>query len=489
MRDRLVVGRGRLATTMRDVLVDRSAGVIVLSDDPEYVETLRSRSLTVREGDPTDPSALAALESVDSVLAIDDDPSYNAAVLSAADSAVPAAFTLGYLGPGTDTGGAAAVRSAADRVVDPESVLSDAVVDRLGEGGARMHRLERVLSDIDGPLAVVTHDNPDPDAIASAVALDRLAETVGTDAETCYFGSISHQENRAMVNVLDLDLRNVDAETDLDQFGGFALVDHSRPGVNDQLPPDTPIDIVIDHHPPRGPVNAEYVDLRSDFGATSTLLVEYFQQFDVAIEPTVATALLFGIRIDTDNFSREVSAADFEAASTLVSVADLDTLDRFETPSIDPETMETIATAITNRTMHGPALITGVGYISNRDALAQAADRLLNLDGVTTTLVHGINEQTVFVSARARGADVDLGEALRDAFGQIGSAGGHADMAGAQLELGMMGVNEDTESVPDVVDDVLSDRFLEVLEARWNRQVPSDFFPGPIEELTPTDRS
>jgi nanoRNase/pAp phosphatase (c-di-AMP/oligoRNAs hydrolase) len=255
------------------------------------------------------------------------------------------------------------------------------------------------------------------------------------------------------------------------------------------LPPDTPIDIVIDHHPPRGPVNAEYVDLRSDFGATSTLLVEYFQQFDVAIEPTVATALLFGIRIDTDNFSREVSAADFEAASTLVSVADLDTLDRFETPSIDPETMETIATAITNRTMHGPALITGVGYISNRDALAQAADRLLNLDGVTTTLVHGINEQTVFVSARARGADVDLGEALRDAFGQIGSAGGHADMAGAQLELGMMGVNEDTESVPDVVDDVLSDRFLEVLEARWNRQVPSDFFPGPIEELTPTDRS
>lgn len=474
MIERLLLGSGSLV-----VPVAEDAGPLTVgTPDEQLVSTLVGTGVSAEHLDPTDEQALASLDA-DIVLVVEDTAREALSTTRAARSAFPEAYLL--VCPGERTAGDG-LMSAADRVLDPEQAVVSRFLDTAGEPG-----LWAVLRSIDR-LAVVTHDNPDPDAIASAVALGRLAETVGTDAETCYFGSISHQENRAMVNVLDIDLRNVDAETDLDQFGGFALVDHSRPGVNDQLPPDTPIDIVIDHHPPRGPVDAEYVDLRSDFGATSTLLVEYFQQFDVAIEPTVATALLFGIRVDTDNFSREVSAADFEAASTLVSVADLDTLDRFESPSVDPETMETIATAITNRTTHGPALITGVGYISNRDALAQAADRLLNLEGVTTTLVHGIKEQTVFVSARARGADVDLGEALRDAFGQIGSAGGHADMAGAQLELGMMGVNEDTESVPDVVDDVLSDRFLDVLEARWNRQVPSDFFPGPIEELTPTDR-
>ena len=105
--------------------------------------------------------------------------------------------------------------------------------------------------------------------------------------------------------------------------------------------------------------------------------------------------------------------------------------------------------------------------IMNRDALAQAADRLLNIEGVTTTLVYGLDDRTIYVSARTRGTDLDLGEALRDAFGQIGSAGGHADMAGAQIELGVM---EDEETpIEEIAEGIVTDRFLDVLEARWNR--------------------
>ena len=469
MRSRLLVGQGRLASDLLAALDERPESLAVMSDDREHLEALRERDLgaTVHNDDPTDPAAIRDIEEVDSVLAVDDDGRFNAAVLAAVAETIPSAFTLGYTGSGGDT--SSAVHDYADRVIDPGEAVVGAVQSRLGPAATRTRKLKRVVADIDGPLAVFTHDNPDPDAIASAVAFGRIVESLGKECRACYYGSISHQENRAFVNLLDIELQNVDADRDLSSFGGIALVDHSRPGENDQLPPETPIDIVIDHHPPNGPVEATFVDLRSDVGATSTLMVEYFHQFGLDIDETVATALLFGIRVDTDEFVREVSVADFEAAATLIERADLGALQRIESPSVDADTMETIADAITNRTEHGPALISGVGSIGNRDALAQAADRLLNLEDVTTTLVHGIVDGTVYVSARARGADVDLGEVLRDAFGQIGSAGGHADMAGAQIELGVIEAEREDKPLPEVVDRIVSDRFLDVLEARWNR--------------------
>jgi len=468
MRTRLVVGQGRLARTVVDVLTGQSDPVYVLADDRRYAESLDTE-VRVERGDPTDPEALSAVGEVDSVLALDASAGRNAAILSASEEPFPGAFTLAYLGDRPDPE-RETLRRLADRVIDPVEATVEALTGRLGAAGDRAMRLRSALRADDEPLAVITHDNPDPDAIASGIALSRLAASVGRDCEVCYFGSISHQENRAFVNLLDLDLRNLDPDADLAGFGGVALVDHSRPGVNDQLPEDLPVDIVIDHHPPRGPVDAEFVDLRSDVGATSTLMIEYFQQFGLLLDETIATALLFGIRIDTDEFSREVSVADFEAGAQLVAVADLSTLERIESPSMDPDTLETIGTAITNRERHGQVLVSGVGHIRNRDALAQAADRLLDLEGVTTTLVHGIGDHTVYVSARARGAEFDLGELLRDAYGPIGSAGGHADMAGAQIELGVLdAVDPDDESLTTVVDEVIGDRFLEVLRARWSR--------------------
>jgi hypothetical protein len=146
------------------------------------------------------------------------------------------------------------------------------------------------------------------------------------------------------------------------------------------------------------------------------------------------------------------------------------TLQRIEDPSVSPETLSVIGRAITNREQEGSVLLTGVGEIGDRDALAQAADRLLDLEGVQATMVYGVIDGTIYASARARGADIDLGEALRDAFGQIGSAGGHADMAGAQIELGMMDtVDERDESLEEIVRSIVSDRFLDAIQSRSHR--------------------
>jgi nanoRNase/pAp phosphatase (c-di-AMP/oligoRNAs hydrolase) len=489
MVDRVVLGSGSLAHTLVESLTDRPGTLRIVTDDADRLDTLRGDDRTVLQRDPTDPATLASLDpDPELVVVADADAETNLAAARHARASYPAAQILGYTG---DEGGdATAMARYADRVLDPAGLTAEFVLARVGDEGVRMRGLRRKLRSMDS-LAIVTHDNPDPDAIASAVALARIARASGCDAEVVYFGTISHQENRAFVNLLNFDLTALDDGDALEEFDGVALVDHSRPGVNDQLPEDLAVDVVIDHHPPRLPVEADFVDLRSHAGATSTLLVEYLEQYDVAWEEDLATGLLFGIRVDTHEFTRQVSPADFEAAATLLPHADLALLERIESPSVSPETLRVIAAAIANRQREGAILLSCVGDIGDRDALAQAADQLLELEGVSTTVVYGYQEGTIYVSARSRGTDVDLGDTLRDAFGQIGSAGGHADMAGAQLALGVLeAVDEREESLSEIVESVVADRFLEALEARTEQTVTEVFAPsegGAEEYLVPEE--
>ncbi|EMA09117.1 nanoRNase/pAp phosphatase, hydrolyzes c-di-AMP and oligoRNAs [Haloarcula vallismortis] len=472
MLSRLVLGLGPTAADLLDAISDDRGDLAVVTQDEHRAETLRADGIDVHEADQTDPSVLAGLDiQPESVIVASEDPERNVTAATAARDRFPDAFLLAYAGRGATVDQRDRLDSVADRLVTPETVITDYVTQSVGDEGTRARQLHQVLRDIDDHLAVVTHDNPDPDAIASAVALGALAERADCEVTICYYGEISHQENRAFVNLLEFDLRNLDADSpdELDAFDGFALVDHSRAGVNDQLPPETPIDIVIDHHPPRVPIEARFVDLRSGVGATSTLLVDYLQRFNVDIPTPIATGLLFGIQVDTKDFRREVAAADFEAAAHLVTNADMATLQRIEDPSVSPETLSVIGRAISNREQEGSVLLTGVGEIGDRDALAQAADRLLDLEGVQATMVYGVVEGTIYASARARGADIDLGEALRDAFGQIGSAGGHADMAGAQIDVGMITVDDREESLEEIVRSIVSDRFLDAIQSRSHR--------------------
>lgn len=485
---RLVLGTGALGRKLLSTLERQGEEVLVVVDDEHRLDTLNSRDVRVKRGDPGDVSVLRSLDlEPDSVLVDAADGEANGAVVQAARRAFPDALILTYAGwdPGIER--REALTRSADEVVEPARTVAVNVLERIDAGAGQSRRLRRVLRDIDGKLAIVTHDNPDPDAIASAVALERIASDVGCPTDICYYGEISHQENRAFVNVLDFDLENLTADADLSNYDGFALVDHSRPGVNDRLPGETPVDVVIDHHPPRGPIEAKFVEIRSDVGATSTLLADHLRRHETLIDETVATGLLFGIRIDTDEFRREVAVDDFEAAAYLLPHADLDTLQRIEAPSVTTETLETIGRAIENRIQEGTVLLSCVGEVTDRDALAQAADQLLNIEDVTTTVVYGVLDGTIYVSARARGTDVDLGGTLRDAFGQIGSAGGHADMAGAQITLGVLERIEDHDkSLHEIVRAVVDDRFLETLESRSNQQMTS-VYPGsvygPIEEF------
>ena len=474
--DRLVLGSGTLGRRLVESLQDRRGTLRLVTENEDYARSLREGGIDVTTADPTDVGALRALDTPDVVVVADDRAVRNQTIARAVREVFPAAYLLAYTGTDAVDHGES-LDWIADRTIDPGRVAAGHILARVGDESERMTQLWDILRDTDR-LAIVAHDNPDPDAIASGIALGRLADAAGCAADVCYYGDITHHENRAFVNLLEIDLRNLKPGDDIAEYDGVALVDHSRPGVNDQLPDDTAVDIVVDHHPPRAPVDARFVDLRSDMGATSTLLLSYLEQFDVPVTEVVATALLFGIRIDTDEFRRGVAQADFEAAATLVETADLGMLERIESPSFSPQTLDTVGTAIHNRTVNGEILLSCVGDLSDRDALAQAADKLLELESVTTTLVYGIRDGTIYLSARARGANVDLGETVRDAFGSIGSAGGHADMAGAQIDLGVLeAIDEEASSLRKILESVINDRFLEAVEENTRRSV-TDLYPN-----------
>ena len=329
-----------------------------------------------------------------------------------------------------------------------------------------VHDLHQLLSD-GSELNIVCHNNPDPDCLASALALGRIAADAGIDERhILYSGEISHQENRAFVNLLDIDLKPFDASELLDRPEGslVAFVDHSTPGANNNVPPETAIDIVIDHHPAES-IEARFVDHREELGAAATILAEYVEALDLEIDGMLATALLFAIRRETLNFLHGATAAEYDAAGFLHDRADLDLLQTLSTPSVSGATLDAIATAITNRTTTSGVLISHVGRTSERDAVPQAADYLATLEGVETVIVFGVVGESIHLSARSPDPRVHVGDLLRETFADVGSAGGHHDVAGGEIPLGLFAdFTSDDDSLLAIVEQVITARLLAELD-------------------------
>jgi nanoRNase/pAp phosphatase (c-di-AMP/oligoRNAs hydrolase) len=321
-------------------------------------------------------------------------------------------------------------------------------------------------------LTVVCHNNPDPDCLASAFALARIAADAGIDERRIiYSGDISHQQNRAFINLLEMRISPFERATVTDRPAGslLAFVDHSTPGANNRVPEGTPVDVVIDHHP-ADEIDARYVDHRVSAGATATILTEYVQESGLAFDTPLATALLFAIRRETLSFLRGATPGEYAAAGLLHDHADRDLLRRLSTPSVSGATVDAIADAIRNRVVRGSVLLTHVGRTDERDALPQAADYLATLEGVDTAIVFGIVEDAIHLSARSTDARVHLGDVLADAFSDIGSAGGHREMAGGEIPLGVLGdyVGDDTQVVA-IVEQVVTARLLASLNLAGRR--------------------
>ncbi len=308
------------------------------------------------------------------------------------------------------------------------------------------------------PFLIIMHNNPDPDSIASALALQRIMKGWGVDSDITYGGKIGFDENKAMINLLGVKLIHID-EINLDNYEGLAIVDASSSNV---LPIDAKnydIDIIIDHHD-NGDLTARYMDIRPDIGAAATILTEYLRYLNISPKQNLSTALYYAICTDTNYFKRKTSKKDFEAAGYLQDLMDPKTLEMIENPEMDTESMEVLARAVMNRKIIKSSIaLSYVGMIKNRDALPKAADFLLKMEGITTTYVFGISENKIHISARTKDLRIDVGEIMRKAFG----GGGHQASAAASIDLGIFESVSDKKSLRKLVEEAIQMRILDAM--------------------------
>jgi nanoRNase/pAp phosphatase (c-di-AMP/oligoRNAs hydrolase) len=287
-----------------------------------------------------------------------------------------------------------------------------------------------------GPLLVLTHDNPDPDSVASAAAMRHLLhETKGVECTVAFSGIIGRAENRAMVELLDLRLVHMSG-IDLEDFPMIALVDAQPHTGNSALPDERMPDIVIDHHPLRESTrNAPFYDVREELGASATLLTEYIRDAGLAFPPDLATALLYGIRSETHDLGREVAEEDLAAYQFLFPLADPAKLAAISRPKLPRRYYLELAIALDSLLIGDQVAICSLGEVIHPDFVPEMADLAVRMEQIEWSLAFGSYENRLYVSIRTDDATGAAGEMMQSVLDGIGRGGGHGMRAGGQVDL------------------------------------------------------
>ena len=427
-----ILGCGSVGHAVAEELEAEGKDVLILDRDEGRVEALRDQDLDARTADISEEGVVEAVADRDVLLVLSSDVEANkAAVRNVRERGGDQFIVVRASDPVTAD---ELTELGVDVVINPSAVIADSALRALetGELEYRAERLSEVLQRGES-LAILAHRSPDPDSIASAVALQAIAESMGVEADIFYEGEIGHQENRAFVNLLGIDLEPL-GTTDVDEYDTLALVDYAKVS---EYGLDRQPDVLIDHFEPELEYDAEFVDVRPNVSSTSTILTKYIQEFDLNLAEAVATALLYGIREETLDFKSDTTPADLTAAAYLYPFADHDTLEQVESPSLSPETLDVLAEAIRNRRVSGSHLVSNAGFIRDKTAVAQAAQQLLNLEGITTTAVFAVADDTIHLAARSKDIRMNIGAVLADAFGDIGEVKGHSTDAAVEIPLGI----------------------------------------------------
>ncbi len=463
----MVLGCGSIGYNVIEELESETRSILVVDKDEKRVKDLLDQNYDAVAGDIKNPALFDTLRVPKVAFVLSNEKDSNLAAVQTLKARYPDTEVIARA---MDPLSQSALEAAgAEYVIYPQEVVAKAAVHQI----RRLHvtriaqRLFDLLESWEGVLGIVTHNNPDPDAISSAMALAAIARAASDrrlQTRILYDGNIGHQENRAFVNLLDIRMEKCTAQQ-LKECRYLALVDASAPGVNNNIPHGTPVNIVIDHHraADEAVAAAEFVDIRPGMGATASILTQYLQDLDVPVDKKVATGLMYGIRADTRDFRRNVTPQDLNYVAFLLPLADNDLLDKIMSPSLSKETLDVLGKAIQNRVIRSGYLFSNVGYIRNRDALPQAADYLLNLEGVNTALIYGIGDTGILLIARSRDVRINLGTVLAEAFGEIGDAGGHPNMAAAVIPLTYFSMVDDKEKLLSLVIDPILKRFENIV--------------------------
>ena len=315
---------------------------------------------------------------------------------------------------------------------------SERIIFIVDESRPILQPVDRLLQTVAGAgsILIVPHNDPDPDAIASAIGLRYLfAQRLGLETPVVYAGFIGRAENKAMVRYLGRPLKQL-AAADLRESTHVALVD-TQPGAgNNPLPAGRIPAIVVDHHAWREETrSAPFWEVRSDLGASSTIVTEYLQAVALEPPPWLATALFYGIKTDTMGLGRGASMPDVAAYYYLQPLVDIEALMEIERAQVPASYFKSFVTAFQAARVFNSVVLSYIGTMSYPDQAAEIADLLSRLEGIQWVVCTGTYNGSLILAVRSRSRRTGAGKLVHAVVGDQGMAGGHGTMAGGHVPL------------------------------------------------------
>ncbi len=334
-------------------------------------------------------------------------------------------------------------------------------------------RSDRFLDGLRDATAVtfLTHVHPDPDGLGSMMGLAHLVETcLHKPTRLTRDGVISRAENRAMVELLDVDLVPVEQITWEDDGEAVVMVDSQPKTGRHNISPRLRLYAVIDHHDTPGDTNGvPFVDVRQTVGATCAVVTSYLIEQNIPIPPRLATGLLYGIETELGGYPREASDLDDSALIYLYPLADKDLLARIRNARLPQSYFGCLVQALQSSFIYDNLIVSWINELPQPELAAEVADFLMRFEEVEWALAVGVHEDKLILSLRSSAPDAHAGDVLRKVVNGRGRAGGHDRRAGGTVYL--------PSTAPSAVEEVRGElrrrllKTLDIEECRGQRLV------------------
>ena len=292
-------------------------------------------------------------------------------------------------------------------------------------------RLRRLLGLFSREDRLVILINADPDAMASAMALKRLLWRQVSVTTISHVNMITRPDNLAMIRLCKLDMLPIQ-KVDLKQCTRFAILD-SQPSHHESFE-GIDFDVIIDHHPATG-AKARFVDIRPEYGATSTIMTQYLRAAKIKPSAKLATALFYGIKTDTMNFQRKAVLEDVNAFQFLFRHVNVHMAKKIEQAEMTLDFLKYYQIALARAQARKQHIHVHIGQVLNPDVCVSIADFFMKIHDIVWAVVSGTYRRRLIIILRNDGIRRDAGKLLSEVFGELGTAGGHKAVARAEVPL------------------------------------------------------
>lgn len=321
-----------------------------------------------------------------------------------------------------------------------------------------MTKLDELVTQINRKhVYIQTHNFPDPDAIASAFGLQELLKLRGIHATICYKGKIDRYSTDKLREILDIRLVNIEnIDSELTEYDEVILVDAQKGNSNiidmtgDEI-------ICIDHHPVYEKTEYRFTDIRPGVGACASIIAQYFFENEIPMDQRIATALTFGIRMDTQKLSRGVCKMDMEMIWRMFDLCDQDMIYLLENSTLYFEDLMAYSKAISSIEVFENISFADTGRDCPEALIASVSDFMLALVEVSFSVVYSRKKEGIKISVRSERPTLDAGKIISKALKGIGSGGGHATMAGGFVPF------DGNDREEDLMIQNIRERFIDVI--------------------------